>query len=343
MALGPRQRRAGMTLVEVAIAATILSIVLIGVVTSMQQEAGGLSDRARLMARERLASETMVRIESLLKYAQPAAPTAFLSTGLGAGDTTAVDVDTTLGYPPDGTLLFEPGTADEERVDYTVFDPANHRFEGLVRGAHGTDDVGHPSGVVVHWAGLASAIEDQDAPPADQWDGVADSDAGDLFYRGDGTGFSFRLPTDPAGGDDFFDAGGITWGATVDGVPTLDGWAALTFRATDVLREDATGQDLNHDGDAVDVFELGSLVLLRWDSVGGGPADRANLCAPILVQEQDARGSDLDGDGFQDPMFLWIPEEQRVEVRLTAYLGELRGRAVVRQFRTSLHLKNGNP
>ena len=50
----------------------------------------------------------------------------------------------------------------------------------------------------------------------------------------------------------------------------------------------------------------------------------------------------MDGDGLQDPMFLWTPESGRLRVRLFALVGDVGGRDVIRRFETVLYLRNGS-
>lgn len=334
-------RSRGMTLLELMIASAITSLLLVTAVSSMNREARALEEGATVVSRERRMSEVLERIGTTIQFAQGTSPRAFLTTDLGP-DAASIELDTVLGFPPQGTLLLEPGTGNEERINYTSLNGTSQRILGLERGAQCSSPGGHLEGRVVHWAGMARAIEDQVGPSAELYDGQSDSDTGIVFYRGDGTGFSYRVPTDPAGGNDFFDATGIRWGAEVAGVPSLDGWSAIQFVPIDSVSEADRGQDLNRDGDTSDIFDLGRLELLSWNAVAAAPNEsRVRLCRPSILQERCNWGGDLDSDGLDDPIFLWVPAEGRLELQLNYLAGTLNGRDIVRRAATTLYLRNG--
>ncbi|MDF1836994.1 MAG: hypothetical protein P1V35_03920, partial [Planctomycetota bacterium] len=241
-----------------------------------------------------------------------------------------------------GTLLIEPGSPLEERVDFDGLNPVNNTFSGLVRGVQCTSPTSHSDGVRAYWAGGAAALENQVGPPASQWDGQALTAEGPLFFRGDGTGFSFRVPTDPAGGTDYFDATGIRWGSKVNGNQSANGWSALTYVATRQITEADVGTDINGDGDEIDTFSLGQIRLQRWDAFANGvPMDDVALCPPIVAQELCNYGGDMDGDGFADPLFLWNPADGSLRIRLTIVSGLQNTRAVVNRLANTMYLRNG--
>lgn len=333
-----------MTLIEITVVLCILSIIMCSMLVSTHQEAKRFGEMASMTDNERTGREMTGRIESMLDFAIGASPQAFLVANLAANDAGgSALVDTTLGFPPQGVLLLEPGTAWEERLEYNGLDVAGQRFLGLGPAAQCTAAAAHVNGQPVHWAGMAVAIDNQDAPPADQWEGRAESDTGPVFFRGDGTAFSFRLPTDPTGENEFFDAdGNITWGATVGDTATLEGWAAIRFDARDEVREADVEQDLNADGDRVDIFDLGRIEVVTWNAFAGGMVpSEIGLCPPIVMQERCNWGGDLDGDGFEDPLFLWIPSEGRLELRAFLAIGAINRQQVVRHVDSTIHLKNG--
>ena len=182
---------------ELMLALVVLSLVLATMLGAMHREAVVLSDMSHTTAREHTAVEMIGRLESLLGDAAGANPTAVLVSDMERGETLEISVDATRGFPPFGCLQIEPGTAGEERVEYGGLDPVGNRFTDLTPGACFTVANGHGAGLPVLWAGSGVAIENQVAPPADQWDGRLDTDTGPVFFRGDATAFSFRIPTDP--------------------------------------------------------------------------------------------------------------------------------------------------
>lgn len=151
--------------------------------------------------------------------------------------------------------------------------------------------------------------------------------------RPDGTGFSYRVPVDPAG---------VSWGAVVGGRPAEDGRICIYFEPVAVLQERARNFDFNRDGDLDDAFDLGRLRQRAWDAVdSGNVSSDIPLCPPIILQEHNAWGSDLDGDDFEDPMFIWTPQSGRLRIRLFALVGTVHQGEVVKRYETVLHLRNG--
>ena len=334
-------RQSGFTLVEVMIAATVLTIVMASMIVGMQQEAKNLGDLVTNTHRERSAQVVMHRIEMELEFAAGATTDAWTSGAVNGGSSSMV-VDNSLGFPPIGTLLVDPGGLGVERIDYTGLNRTTHTFTGMTRGVQCTNPSAHANGIRVHWAGGATALENQIAPPASTWDGQAASPTGPVFFRGDGTGFSFRVPTDPGGGNDYFDATGIRWGSEVDGAPNANGWSCLWFQPIRQLTEAQANRDINEDGDTADVFDVGQIQLLRWDSAtNGGGVTRVNLCPPIVLQEVCNYGGDLDADGFADPIFLWNPFQGSLSIQMFITPGMHNQRASIKRIATTLYLRNG--
>ncbi len=337
-----RKRTAGMTLLEMMMAMSILAILLVLTGVSVTRESKALSDVVDTAAGELRVREMLTRLEDELQFAQGALPETRLSNDLNPGQTLEAEVDPALGFPDRGVLLLSPGTAAEERIAYDGLSAAGDRFLGLTRAQRCTLANAQPTGQVVRWAGTARVLEDQVAPPPTFWDGVSRESIGQLFYRGDGSGFSFRVPTDPAGGTNFLDGEEVRWGATVRGNPLATGWSSLYFQVADTLDEGARQFDFNSDGDLDDSFDLGRIRMRSWDTANpaAGATDVA-LCPPMILQEQCAWSSDMDNDGFQDPMFLWDPATGRLRVRLFVLEGTINQRPQVNQLETVLFLRNG--
>lgn len=335
------KNKAGFTLLELIIATAVMTIIMASMIVGLQTEAKNLSEMATNSHRQRSAAVVVHRIEEVLEFAAGTSPSAWLTETVGGGNST-LQVDSSFGFPPSGILLIEPGTIREERLSYTGLDTTTHTFTGLDRGIRCTTPVGHDDGVRVYWAGGAGALENQMGPANSLWDGQALTADGPLFFRGDGTGFSFRVPTDPAGGTDFFDATGIRWGSKVDGSPNANGWSALRFVPTRRISEADVQTDVNGDGDQIDSFDLGQIRMLHWDSATNGvPVSDVALCPPIVAQEVCNFGGDLNGDNFDDPIFLWNPTDGSLRIRITLVSGMQNQRAVVKRISSNMYLRNG--
>lgn len=337
-----RAARLGFTLIEVTIALAVVTVILLATTAALQKEAENVTDLQRISYAERLVQDMFTKIEQRLDFAQGMDPRASLASSMSGGTTSGLDLDDAFGFPDQGTVVIDPGGANEERVRYTDLDPTIHALETLTRGERGTSAASHSAGAIVLWEGACAPIENQVSPAAGTFDGLTDDLRGNLYVRGDGVGFSYRRPVDPTGSGSFIDATGIKWGAQVGSTNTLDGCAALYYRPVAEIREADRAFDINQDGDQTDVFDLGTISDRAWDAVNNTiTASEVDLVSPIILQERDAWGSDLDGDGFQDPMFLWTPDSGRLRMRLFVLMGDVQGREVVKRFETVLYLRNG--
>jgi len=98
---------------------------------------------------------------------------------------------------------------------------------------------------------------------------------------------------------------------------------------------------VNHDGDETDVFDVGQIRAHTWDSADPAvPASDIGLGPASVLQERCNAGGDLDGDGFDDPIFLWDPARRRLHVRLYV-LGRTGGEVpAVRKVESMIFMRN---
>ncbi|MDB4426461.1 hypothetical protein N9151_00535, partial [bacterium] len=117
--------------------------------------------------------------------------------------------------------------------------------------------------------------------------------------------------------------------------------AAVSFIRSTEISETKRDFDFNRDGDQDDTFDLGRIAIQSWNN---DPAEaiRINLTPSIILQEKGAYGSDMDDDGYQDPMFLWSADQGRLRLRFFVLAGTINGHEVVRRFETIIHLCNGS-
>lgn len=331
--------RAGFTLIEALVAGCVLSLVLISSYALLQNDATLSRSTLGISVAETRAQAMLHGLERELADARGANPVAQLTLSISDTDVAGLRVDSTLGFPPRGSVLVDRGNADVERISYTSL--TDTLLGGLSRAAQCTEANVHAAGIEVLWCGLAEPIELQTNPPATLWDGRAQVANRTVFFRGDGTGFSYRVPTDPTGANDFLDGNDLRWGATVRGTATLAGWVALEFVAKDEFDEARTGEDLNNDGDRVDVFDVGQIRRRTWDTdAPNAPGDDVGLSPTCVLQERGRPGADLDGDGFEDPIFLWDGTRRELSVRIFV-LGRSREDApIVRKVETVIFLRN---
>ncbi|MFN0008981.1 MAG: hypothetical protein ACKVXR_13850 [Planctomycetota bacterium] len=340
-AISGNARRAGLTLTELAIVSSVMVIVLFAGIAVVLRDTR-LSNSTIVIGTAETHAQRMIR--KLVTHLSPARgeiPQATLTIDLSAADLASVSVDTTDGFPDQGTLLLDRGTGGMERIAYTALDSAATSFTTLTRGSECTTGVAHAAGATVLWSGTAFVVDLAGTPPASAFDGRTTEPEGLAHFIGDGTGFSYRVPTDPAGGDDVLDDGDIRWGAVVNGTPMLTGWSALVYQPRGTITEAEVNTDLNRDGDRTDTFEVGQIRARSWDSADSTvPASDIGLGPSVILQERCRRGGDLDGDGFADPIFLWDAAQRRLHVRLFV-LGRSTGEVpAVRRVESMIFLRN---
>ncbi len=330
-----------MSIIELTVASGIISIILLSSFALLERDSQLAHSTLGISVAEMKAQQMLRKIEGELSDVRGATLTAVVSSECGATQSTHLQVDSTLGFPDQGMLLVGRGTANEERIRYQGLNAAGRRFLGLARGQDCTTASTHPRWTDLIWIGLAEPIELQVNPPANLWDGVALEPTGPTFFRGDGTGFSYRDPVDPAGGTNYLNGNDIRWGAVVGGVPSTTGWQAIVYVPRFTVVEADTNDDINKDGDFDDVFDIGQLRRRTWDTANpGGPVLDVGLGPTNLLQERCNWGSDLDNDGFDDPMFLWDPIMKRLHIRLFVLGTGRSDMPIIRRVESMIFLRN---
>lgn len=336
-----RTCRAGMTLLEMTFASAIISVILLSSFALLGRDSHLAHSTLGISIAEMKAQQMLRKVEGELSDVRGATLNAIITAECGANQTSFLQVDSTLGFPDEGMLLIARGTPNEERVRYSGLNAAGRRFLNLERGLDCTGASTQTRNTDVMWIGLAEPIELQNNPPANLWDGVAMEPTGPTFFRGDGAGFSYRGPTDVTGGTNYLNGDDIQWGATVNNVPTATGWEAITYVPRFTYVEAETNDDINRDGDFEDTFDVGQLRRRVWDTSNpGAPALDIGLGPTNLLQERCDWGSDLDNDGFDDPMFLWDPGMKRLHIRLFVLGTGRKDIPIVRRVESMVFLRN---
>ncbi len=333
-------RRAGYSLIELLITSALFAIVMLSAIGMIRSGKKFSYSALQATAVEDLAQQMLFRFTHEFANASVRQlPRAALDADVASGATAMLSVTSTLPFPPQGTLVIEPRTASEERVSYASF--ANEKqFIDITRGQQCTQPSDHDDGAPVEWSGLAIPSAEQNNPPASEFDGIALEDGTPVFFQGDGTGFSYRVPVDPAGGNNVMQGDDLHWGSIVPlSGPTESGWSAIYFQPKTEFDEATERHDLNGDGDQLDVFDIGQLRRVRWDTTDATREEDSGMGPSIIVQEQCNWGGDLDADGFDDPLFLWDPATRLLHVRLTL-IGASNERPIVRVVETVMFLRN---
>jgi len=332
-------QRSGFSVVETVVAITLLAVVTFSAISMI--ESGNRFSRSTLetTAVEDLSQQMLYRLERELANASAHQPAkAFLALPFPSSETTEMVLDSTLGFPPFGSVVIGPGTATEERVAYRTLTPGQTTLEGLERGFQCTTALSHGQGPEVFWAGHAEWIDDQANPqPGDR---IALEEGVEVYFRGDGVGFSYRIPVDPAGGNNVLDRNDLHWGSSIPGIgQTTDGWMCFYYEPKTVFDEAVENHDLNGDADYTDVFDIGQVRRRSWsiddptqlEDVAWGPS--------AVLQEQCNWGGDLDNDGYGDPLFLWNEGALMLHIRLTV-IGSSRVLPTTRRIESYTFLRN---
>ncbi len=334
-------KRGGYSLLELTFSVSIYSLILLTTLGMLERDTHLSQAVLSTTHVEQMAQELVYRLKGELANAQGANPMAILTADLDDQESAIVRVDSTLGFPHTGTLILDRGTATEERISYQELEDTEEFFVNLERGVRCTDAHDHTPGGELIWAGLAEPLAQQENPSVDQYDGLAMGLLGPVYYRGDGSGFSYRKPVDLAGGLDLLQGDKLKWGSVVNNVPTLDGWSALGFQPRYDFSEAQTDRDLNRDGDKLDVFDVGVIGRRRWVTGDSDwETDNINMGPAAVLQEQCNWGSDLDSDGFDDPIFLWDKDTRQLQIRLFVVGGISTGNPIVRRVESAIFLRN---
>lgn len=338
-----RRSRRGTSILELLMSFSIMATILLSVFSVIERDTQLAHSTLGIAVSEMKAQQMLRKIETELADARGANPIAQLTSALDAGLTNELLVDSTLGFPDEGVLLLDRGTGTEERLSYNGLGGAGDRFLNLVRGLQCTQDANHLGGGQLLWAGLAEPIALQVNPPAASFDGQALETGGPVFFRGDGSGFSYRVPVDPTGANPpnyLNDDDELRWGHDLGG-PTEDAWACLYYEPKFEFREADSGTDLNGDGDSLDVYDVGQIRRRIWDTTNPAAATAQLGMGPTnILQERCAWGSDLNNDGFDDPLFLWDRDARRLHVRLFVLGRTHADIPIVREVQSLVFLRN---
>lgn len=325
---------------EAIVASTLVAIMLLGTLALISRDTRLSRTILRTGNVEIMAQEMLFQIERHLANAHGESPMAIVTQQLDSGMTARLVVDSTLGFPDRGMLVLDRGEPTEERISYGGLGIDQLSFNQLVRGEQCTADVTHASGKELLWCGLAEPLDEQEHPAPGTWDGIVMLASGPVYTRGDGTGFSYRVPVDPDGGTNYLDGDDVKWGSTIGGVDLLDGRSTLYFVARTTFAEEETKTDINGDGDVEDVFDVGQIRRRRWNALTpADPTEDVGLGPTAIIQERCNWGGDLDSDGFADPIFLWDRARRRLYIRLFL-LGKAAGEPVLRRVESTLFLRN---
>ena len=336
-----RASRAGYSLLELTFSIVIYVVILLSTLGMLERDTHLSKAVLSTTHVEQMAQELLYRLKNELANAQGANPEAILTEDLDDQVEGQLRVDSTLGFPSQGTLILSRGTADEERVRYALLEDTEELFLELERGQDCTSPVDHAAGGELIWAGLAEPIAQQAAPTEDQYDGRTMGVLGPVYFRGDGSGFTYRKPIDPDGDGDLLEGDALIWGSDVAGTPTVDGWSSLAYEPRYTFSEVTSNRDINHDGDALDLFDVGIITRRRWVSGDASWADDHVSMGPAAVlQERCNYGGDLDNDGFDDPLFLWDKDARQLQVCLFVIGGIATNNPIVRQVESTIFLRN---
>lgn len=335
--------RRGATLIEIMITMTLLTVILLSSMAMVESGRRFSQSTIGISTAEEFSQQMLFKVENELSNASGLELTGVLSSAFAGDAVDGLELDSTLGFPPRGRLLLGRGTAVEERIEYARLDGDQETIGAITRGIHCTKAFPHAKQSELIWMGLAEPLprEAQDNPPASEWDGRAEENGEEVFFRGDGTGFAYRVPIDPAGDGNYLNGDDLFWGAKLSTGVTLTGYHVLYYDPKTTISEAESLEDLNEDGDQDDIFDVGQIRRLSWDATDPtGQVDDVGLGPTVLLQEQCNWGGDLDGDGFDDPIFLWDKDTNQLHVRLFVLGWAMKQMPIVREVDSVMFLRN---
>ena len=336
-----RAHQGGFTLIEVVIAFTVMTIILLATSSVLRRETRGIAELQNMGHSEKVMEGVFNRIFRTIQFARGFTSETTLSSTLTANETGQISLGSINGFPDQGSLVVDRGEATEETINYEAHATVGTGVLTLERGAEGTQNRGHNRGSSVIWSGLAYPIANQTDPDPSEYDGTTDDLRGDIYFIGKGLGLSYQVPVDPVHTGSYLEGSEPRWGAQVSGGEVAGAYGAVVYVPSLEITEADRKFDLNEDGDEDDTFYLGRIALQSW-STDPGDSLRINLTPSIILQEKGAYGSDMDADGFEDPMFLWSADQARLRLRFFVLTGTVNGHEVVRRFENIIHLSNGS-
>lgn len=337
--------RRGSTLIEIVIAAAILAAVILAIFGVVRRDTDLSRATLGIAVAEIQAQEMLREVETELADARATRARTVLAQTISATETNLMAASSTLGFPNEGVLLVDPGTAWEERIRYRQLVAGLPRFRFLQRGQQCTQGASHSAGADVLWIGLADVIGTDEPEDPFAWDGRAMEPTGPVFFRGDGIGFSYRVPVDPDAAPgappDYFEGGEVQWGAEIAGTGSTTGWTMLYFAPEVEIFEGATRDDINGDGDFLDRYDVGQIRRRVWNTADATvkPLD-VGIGPRSILQERCNWGGDLDSDGFDDPIFLWDEEHHSLHIRLFVLGRSVSNIPIVRRVESMVFLRN---
>ena len=334
------EERRGTSLIEIVIALSLFTIVMLSAMAMIQSGSKFSSSTLEVAAVEDQSQAMLYRIERELANATVWTPArSFLPQAVDPGQANALALDSTLGFPPSGWIVLAPGTAAEEHVHYTGLSADLVSLTGLTRGEHCTVAAQHAAQVTdVYWAGHAEWLGVGAAPlPNDR---VSLEEGQPVTFRGSGTGFSYEVPIDPTGGNNVLNRDDLFWGADFQPQgPIESGKMAFYYEPKTEFSEAQENHDLNGDGDVLDTFDVGQLRRISWDTADPARIENVGVGPSAVLQEQCNWGGDLDADGFADPIFLWNKDLRTLHIRLT-FIGHSRDLPIRRRVESYTFLRN---
>ena len=333
-----RTKRSGFSLLGILIGLSTLALFMSGMLFALHAEITRGQDSVKDSFAESRINDLFSRMERELVRSRVVIPNTYLTQALTATAQRA-RVGSTVGFPNEGTLLLGPGQARQERIryDFDAGDPTE--FAGLERSSRCAVPSMHPRGTLVLWANTARLVANQGTPAAHEYDGISQEPFGPRFYRGDGTGIAFQTTVPPADAN-LTDGRAAQEDGKAGAPATKAELALLRFVPVATLTEANRGFDFNRDGDYEDSFDLGSIHLRSRDPNAPKRTTDIALCPPMVLQETCNPAADMDGDGFEDPMFLFDETTGRLRVRLFVLAGAIQDIPVIRRIETRIYVRN---
>ena len=135
---GPLARRAGFSLIEMTIAFTVMTIILVATSAILRRETRGINELQNMGHAEKVMETAFARILRTVQFARGFSPETTLTSTLTGAETGTARLSDITGFPDSGVFVVDLGDPTEEIVAYSGTSAADDQLLDLER----------PSGVI---------------------------------------------------------------------------------------------------------------------------------------------------------------------------------------------------
>ncbi|MDB4426586.1 prepilin-type N-terminal cleavage/methylation domain-containing protein, partial [bacterium] len=141
-----RSDQGGFTLIEVSIALSVMTVILLATSAVLRKETRGIMELQNMGHSEKVMNGAFHRILRTIQFARGYSPETNLVSTLNAAESGEVLLGNVTGFPESGLLVVDRGQATEEIIRYETHAAIGSGLWTLERGVEGTTARGHSAG-----------------------------------------------------------------------------------------------------------------------------------------------------------------------------------------------------